>query len=157
MILIECNADECLVKSLFTNLRNEEYSHSGNKSELIKRMLNFADGTGSVGLIDADPGSNPPAYFDRYNLIEHLEDFDIDVYKASNNSILVSLYPNLEGWIIRTSNFSHINLINFNLPNEERALHKIINSKLDKFNELLIELNNSKYLQALKAKIAENL
>ncbi|MHA1224222.1 MAG: hypothetical protein ACTSP3_13430 [Candidatus Heimdallarchaeaceae archaeon] len=156
MILVECNADEALIKNLIPELRKAEFSHEGNKTGVIKRLIRNQNGSGFVGLIDQDPDSNPPGYYYKFQVVEAHESLNITILKASNNSTLVELYPNLEGWIIQASRFVHIYPKDFGLSDSENELHKelLIKSNLQKFDSLLNEVKiKSKNLQQLESEL----
>jgi len=119
-------------------------------------LIRKNDGEGLVGIIDSDPSKYPPGFFHRYQQIEVFEDYDIELYVASNKTKLIILYPNLEGWIIRAAHFSHIKLRDFSLPDDETELHEIINANLKNFEKLLDKLKNeNKFLIKLKNMLLE--
>lgn len=156
MIIVECNPDELLVKKLIPEISKEEYSHGGNKTGVIKRLIKRNAGEGFVGIIDKDPGDSPPGYFSEYKLVEEIEKYDIELYETSNKTKLIVLYPNLEGWIIKAAHFSHILLKDFNLPDDEDELHEIINANLKEFEKLVDRLKNeNKYLDNLRKILLE--
>lgn len=158
MILVECDPDEVLVRTLFPNLTKNDYSHAGNNTGVIKRLITKIEGTGHIGIIDKDPGSIPPGYFNKFDLVQEWESLNIELLKAPNNAKLIVLYPNLEGWSITATRFIHLKLKDYSLPESEKELHKIINEKpnLLKFAKLITDLEKkSKHVQELKAILME--
>ncbi|MCG3257343.1 MAG: hypothetical protein KAU62_14685 [Candidatus Heimdallarchaeota archaeon] len=156
MILVECNADEALINNLFPDFNKSEFSHEGNKTGVIKRLIRNQNSSGFVGLIDQDPGTNPPGYYHKFHIIETHEGLNFKILKASNNSILVELYPNLEGWIIHAAHVVHIPPKDFGLSDSENELHKelLIKSNIPKFNNLLNDVKiKSKNLQKLESEL----
>ena len=154
MILVECDPDEVLVKTLIPNLTKNDYSHAGNNTGVIKRLIKEIEGTGHIGIIDKDPGSIPPGYFSKFDLVQEWESLNIELLTAPNNAKLIVLYPNLEGWSITATRFIHLKLKDYSLPESEKELHKTINEKpnLMKFAELIKDLEQkSKHVQQLKA------
>ncbi|MHA1400863.1 MAG: hypothetical protein ACTSQE_11005 [Candidatus Heimdallarchaeaceae archaeon] len=158
MILIECDPDEILVKTLISNITKKGYSHARNKTEVIKKLIRNKVGNRYIGIVDKDPGSKPPGYFNQFRLKERLESIDIEIFESQNQAKLVVLYPDLEGWIITAAHFVHVNLKDFSLPDSADDLHKIITEKpnLRKFIELVKYLESrSNHLKKLKTILTE--
>ena len=124
MIYIECYADEVLIKSILSNITRKEYAHSGNKAAVIKQLIKQNDGSGHIGLVDKDPGSHPPAYYEEFRRESVFNQLEIELMKASNGSRLVVISPNLEDWVISSAHFIHVRLRDYRLPEDSRELHK---------------------------------
>lgn len=154
-ILVECNPDKLLVKKL--GVPKKSIIHAGSKSEVCKRLEKKM--TNSVGLIDEDPFSVQPRYIRKLKVLENPQRFGIKVLfdEEKNNSIIV-LSPRLEEWIIEASREARIDLEKYKLPRDGNTLHKVINSNLSKFENLLDELiNKSERVEVLKNILEESL
>ena len=154
-MLVECNPDKLLVKKL--GVPKKSIIHAGSKSEVCKRLEKKM--TNSVGLIDEDPFSVQPRYIRKLKVLENPQRFGIKVLfdEEKNNSIIV-LSPRLEEWIIEASREARIDLEKYKLPRDGNTLHKVINSNLSKFENLLDELiNKSERVEVLKNILEESL
>lgn len=138
-ILVECNPDECLVKKLGFSKKLITHSYSkGNIYNKISKKSNI------IAIVDEDPLSAKPGY--HKNLIFVQENFGIKHYRDNSNNNIFELKVKLEDWIIDVCKKLRIEPDRFGLPNEANRLHNEINSKLDKFAQLidkLIEIENS--------------
>ena len=140
MILFECYADERLVRTLLPELSKKEYSHAGNKTEVIKRLNKTKNGRKYIGLVDRDPHSNPPGFFHYFTLLKNFEELKMSIYSfKENNAKLVVIEPELEGWIINVAHSIHFKLRDYGLPEDPDKLHEVINEKrnLDNFSRLV--------------------
>lgn len=88
MILVECYADERLVRTLLPELSKKEYSHAGNKTGVIKRLIKIKNGKKYIGLVDRDPHSNPPGFFHNFTLLENHEESKISIYFFKKKTML---------------------------------------------------------------------
>jgi len=154
MILVECYADERLIRTLLPELSKREYSHAGNKTGVIKRLIRTRNGKKCIGLVDRDPHTNPPGFFHYFTLLENLEELKISIYfYRENNAKLVVIEPELEGWIISIAHSIHLKLKDYSLPEDPDKLHEVINEKrnLDNFSRLVSDLlHRSDHLSRLK-------
>ena len=151
MIYIECKADKALVMSLGVPKNNTNHE---DKSRICSKFRKKK--SNSLGMIDEDPNSYKPLYFDELNEKNNQHDIILYEDEVKHNHLIV-LCPRLEEWIIRTCELEGINIVRkYNLPNNGHYLHKIINKNLTRFNKLLEELKTTERLQYLKHLI-ENL
>ena len=151
MLYVECKADEALAKRL--GLTRKEINHELNKDEVLKRLMEESN---SLGMVDEDPDSVPPAQFDRMLKCGDYSDLGIVLYiNCSRNNQAIVLQPNLEGWIIRTASENGIQLDapRYNLPANPKSLHRVVNKNLDKLHLLIDDLlsANSPRIQRLQA------
>lgn len=133
-IAIECKPDEALVKSL--GFSKKQITHSANKGDVFRFL---EKNSASVGIVDQDPGSANPSYFQKFTLIESKNNIDYYIYKKNNNKLIV-IKPRLEEWIIRETKSAGVDIDKFSLPDSAHQLHKVINTKLPKFEDLLSTL-----------------
>ena len=137
-VVVECAPDETLVRNL--GFTSRQVKHQPNKGEVCNYLIK---NSGIIGMVDADPGSPQPGFFQDCKLIQ--EKFDVVVYQYNdqNNRLLV-LNPNLEGWLIKKAKESKLDLSNFGLPGTSKALHKEILNKIPKVEMLISELLTKK-------------
>ena len=94
------------------------------------------------GLLDYDPDSHQPRYFENVVLQNYFSDiYDIIyVYDKKRSNALIVLCPRLEEWIIETAKRVGINLVKYNLPDDPEKFHRTVNSELKNFEKLLDDL-----------------
>jgi hypothetical protein len=134
MIYVECYPDEVLLKKL--GFSRKEIIHEGNKFEVCKRLKKKNN---STGVIDFDFGKTDPLYLRQFVRVESNNHVTVYFEKKSGNRIIV-LSNDLEDWVIRLCKKYQIDLDKHGLSTTRDALHKEINSKLEKFGALLDQL-----------------
>ena len=145
----ECRPEECLLGNLGMGNRLElHHNGSGGICELLSKEKNL------LGWIDQDPTANHHPYYkamcakpvsDKLGLIY--------CYDAKRNNKLIIVKPKLEDWIIGAANSKGINLEDYELSNDPDELHKLINFRISKFQELLhklIKLKSPALLHAIQ-------
>lgn len=134
MIYLECKPDEVLVRML--GVAKKEARHAGDKGGVCNRLRKS---TNAKGLIDEDPRSSQPPYLQ--TLTPHSNEHDIKVlYDKSAGNYLFMLCPKLEGWILGAARKANVDVTQYGLPDDEDKLHKVINSRLRNFENLLNDL-----------------
>lgn len=145
MLYVECHPDTTLVRTL--GIPKREIRHVHSKGNVCNRLSKNKD---SIGLVDEDPDSAQPNYLKTLELIEERHGLRLLSDNRNNNRVIV-ICPTLEAWIIAASREAGINLSRFGLPEDPHKLHKDINLKLDKFEQLIKELiGNSQRIETLK-------
>ncbi len=133
--LTECKPETILVQIL-TRTSRKNISHAGNKSELLKKLVEHF--TNSKGIIDEDPWAYQPPFLSRFEKTQDLTIHEIKVFRRKNrNNLLIMLCPRLEDWIIKAANEADIKPEQFGLPNSPEELHRLINIRTDNFKELV--------------------
>jgi len=149
MYLVECKPDTVLIKTLtLTSRKNIE--HAGNKSELLKKLTERYDN--SKGIMDEDPWSIQPPNLQKFKEKQDITRHNLKIlHQTSKNNTLIVMRPRLEEWILEAAREANTNLEKYNLPNDATRLHEQINIKIDKLEELLIDLKQkSKRFKILK-------
>jgi len=136
VILIECNPDETLMQECGIFRRRIEHSYGksriGNK---LNKNKNY------IALIDEDPDGTQPPYFKKTNFSIVKKEFGYTIKSDKNNNhTIVELEPNLETWILDACKEISVDIRTYNLPNNARSLHNIINININKFRELVKNL-----------------
>jgi hypothetical protein len=149
MIALECFADITLVQCL-TSLPRTEIAHFFRGRSGVCTQLQQSSGT--IGLIDEDPGSARHPYEIKGTSDSSYIDFDIKyrLYPSGNNRLII-LVPKLEDWIIKTAQFARVDLVQHGLPDDPDLLHRIIDQKLDEFRIVisLLKKKRSARIEAL--------
>lgn len=150
MLHLECKPDEVLARTLGrTRKQCLHHNDKGRVCEALKRT------TGSTGLIDEDPGSAQPPYL--ATLIELSDEHDVRLLQdPRRNHRVVILQPRFEEWLIKTTQASGLKMGDFGLSERGNGLHREINARLPKLEELLSALLNAgnarlRHLQSLIA------
>jgi hypothetical protein len=139
MIYIECKPDYVLINSLTKFPRKEIVHEFKGKFEVCKRLETNKN---SKGLIDEDPYSVQPKYLARTELKEVVHDIKV-LYDSSNDNYLIVLCPRLEEWVLQAAQIAKVDVRKYDLPNDARKLHEVININLEKFEKLLEDLRES--------------
>ena len=136
MIVVECNADNTLVKCLInipkTDIIHEFKGKPGVCHQLKENLTN------SKGLIDEDPRAGQPPYVKKAQPHgSYIQDDIKYLFDASRNNYLIILCPKLEDWVLKTAQIANIDVTRHGLPNDANVLHRVIDYKLDEFRILL--------------------
>jgi hypothetical protein len=149
MYLVECKPDAVLVISL-TSASKKDIIHAGNKSELLKRLIERQ--TNSKGIIDEDPWSVQPPHLQKFEETQDLTGYKFKILRhATKNNTLIVLCPRLEEWILEAAKEVNMDIRTYNLPNDAAKLHEQINIRIDRFQKLVQDLKKkSNRIKALK-------
>lgn len=144
MIYVECIPDKALVKIL--GIPGNKIFHAGGKGNICSRLKYSKN---SLGLIDEDPHSPQPNYIKKLKF--QFKEYSIKVlYDDELENYLIVLCPRLEEWILKAAKEININMVDYQLPNEAMELHKVINTRIKKFENLVQSiLQKSPMLKAL--------
>lgn len=134
MLLLECKPDEVLARRLGRTRRDcIHHNDKGRVCNALKRA------SGYVGMIDEDPESAQPPYL--ATLTERSDECDVRLlHDARRDHRIVIIRPRLEEWLIKTTSQAGLRMIDFGLSERGNELHREINSRLPKLEELLTAL-----------------
>ncbi len=149
-IIPECYLDtmltECLVQP---NNSQNGYNHQKGCSTVTKVMCSHFSDNFAVGVLDNDKRQTP--YLNELSLV--VEKSGLQLYKHPSKYHYLILHPPLEQWILDEANAFDINLSNYDLPSERKALQnqaKTTKSKYDpRFNNLFRDLKSSESFDRL--------
>ncbi len=145
-IYVECKPDYLLVKSI-TTIPKKLINHAGNKSEGYKNLKKLEM---CIGLVDEDPFSVQPPYFAGLE-VEDLSSYELKVlHDPSRDNHVVVICPRLEDWILKTAQVTNVNVMKYGLPSDGESLHKKINGNLDRFENLIKDLENCSRVKNLR-------
>ena len=154
MYRVECNPDATLVMSL-TSVSKKRIIHHYGKNEVLRKLLKQND---SIGVIDKDPWSiQPTVYLQRFQVLSYSDSDGIEIlHHNQGHNRLIVLYPRLEEWVIESARKANISPKDYNLPATGNELHEVINSKINRFEELLDDLKqSSERVKILKKHLTE--
>lgn len=134
MLLLECLPDETLARKL--GFARREFRHFAGKSRICKYLI---DSNSDVGLMDEDPKTVQPSYFESLKLSS--EEHEVRIYRDhARDHLVIVLRPRLEEWLIRTTELSGIAMAEFGLSDRGNELHREINSRISNLEKLLHHL-----------------
>ena len=119
-ILVECNADEVVLRNLGVSKR--QLLHENCKGEVVKRVRKYDCAT---GLIDEDPYSTQPRDLNNYTEVQNAEGLRLLNRRDDKNKRLIIVCPRLEDWLINRAKSSGIRPGDYGLPNDPDRLHSI--------------------------------
>ena len=149
-IVVECNPDEALVKKL--GYTRKMVTHQSSRGEVINYLQKNPS---AIGIVDDDPGSAKPTYFSKFTL-ETSEQLGIESYSIDKlGTRLIVIKPRLEEWVLRHANALKIDLKQHSIPDSGNELHKVINTRIPRFENLIKEMidKESPALMRLKSLI----
>ena len=152
-IVLECKPDETLVSALGYN--RKMITHQPSKGQVINFLKR---NPGAIGIVDEDTGSANPTYFSKFQM-EAEEQFNLEclcIHKEHTRLIIIK--PRLEERILKYAILSNIDLQEHSLPDSGHSLHKIINTRLTRFENMIKEMldKNNEALLYLKKVIDKN-
>jgi hypothetical protein len=134
-IVIECNPDEALLQVL--GYTRKMITHQSSKGEVINYLKRNPS---AIGIVDDDPGSAKPSYFSAFSpetkVRFGIESYVIDKLKTR----LIVMKPRLEEWVLQNALELNVNLSDYSIPATGHELHKVINTRIPKFKDLLSEM-----------------
>ena len=140
MIIVECNPDEYIVKSL--GFHRNSIKHGGGKGNVLNIVKK---GHNIVGIIDEDPYNNQPSELRKYKNYKGYKRDTIRLMKRKGNDLrwLIIISEYLEDWLIKRSRINKMSLKEYNLPDDPKELHKIIKIEQNKnFQRFIQDLFN---------------
>lgn len=138
-IVIECNPDEALLKVL--GYTRKMITHQSSKGEVINYLKRNPS---AIGIVDDDPGSAKPTYFLEFSP-ETENKFGIESYVISKlQTRLIVIKPRLEEWVLQNASELNVNPVHYSIPTTGHELHKVINTRIPKFKDLLNEMLSKK-------------
>ncbi|MBI2831345.1 MAG: hypothetical protein HYX79_03715 [Chloroflexi bacterium] len=137
MIVIECSADEALVKCV-TSIPKKGIIHDLRGKGGVCEQLSMK-WRNSKGLVDEDdPRAGQPPYIK--SALSHKSDIGGDIkllHDESRDNYLIVLSPRLEEWILKSAQMLGIDVTRHGLPSDADALHRVVDFRLDKLRTLL--------------------
>jgi hypothetical protein len=147
MIYVECKPDQTLVQ-VVTGLSIRQVTHEfKGKGEVMNQL---ARTTNSVGLVDEDPGKTQPRSLMAMRMVQELSERGLLLRQDSRGNRLVLLRPRLEEWVVVAARDARVPPHQFNLPDDPRRLHAVINLELRQFENLVQALSSTPRLTALR-------
>lgn len=145
MIYVECNPDKVLVKTL--GLPKKVIRHAGDKGKVCNKLRH---NTNSIGLVDEDPGSNPPSYFEVLKHLSYKNQIRLLLDEKNRNHLIV-LCPRLEEWVLKAASEIAIDISKYGLSNDANELHELLTIKPERSVKLVKDIKGkSQMLRTLE-------
>jgi hypothetical protein len=135
-IIPECYIDSCLVEVLLVADKDYVNHHKGN-GKVAKEMKENFDNDFCLGIIDEDK--------EQLDYLKEFEEKKVTDYlklwkHRAKHHYIIQIRPVVERWILGICKDNQINLADFNLPTELKALLKITKSVSSRKEERLVKL-----------------
>lgn len=138
MILVECDPDEFLVKSM--GFPRKKIKHESGKGNVLIKLKNDPM---TIGMIDEDPHSSQPSEMKRYIEAEKKDTVKLLLRKDNTGKKVIQISPYLEHWLINRAKQNKISLKDYDLPDDPVEMHDITHIERNKnFQSFLDELIN---------------
>jgi hypothetical protein len=138
-IVVECNPDEALVKIL--GYTRKMITHQPSKGQVINYLQKNPS---ALGIVDEDPDSARPSYFSKFTM-ETNDQFGIESYYISKlGTRLIVIKPRLEEWVLRQAKEVMIDVKQHSFIDNGNELHKVINTRIPRFEGLIKEMMDKK-------------
>jgi hypothetical protein len=131
MLLLECKPDEVLAHTL--GVARRDCLHHNDKGRVCNALQKRQ---GCVAMIDEDPSSAQPPYL--ATLVIESDQHGLRVFRdPARQHRVVIVRPRLEEWLIATAQHAQVQVADFGFSERGNAMHRDINSKLPKLEELI--------------------
>ena len=121
MIFVECDNDEALLRGL--GIPRAKFDHHAGKPRVAK-ALQTTTSTGSIGIVDQDPGAIPPPYLTEFRVADDQPSLGLRRLKhRKDDKWLIEIQPDLEPWIYQMAKAASIAPIDNHLPERHSVLH----------------------------------
>lgn len=119
MILVECNADEALLRALGVAGRRIQH-HQGRDNVLLA----VRKGAPCTAMVDEDPSSPLQSpELKNYQTEEKLDTLRYMRHMQEQGKRLIVVCPRLEEWMLNRAKINGIDPAEFGLPSDPRELH----------------------------------
>ena len=120
MIIIECDPDEFMVKSL--KFAKRFIKHEAGKGKVLGVVRKQGK---CIGIIDEDPQTNQPPEMNNYILRDSKKTIKLFMRRNDQSNRIIQISPFLEHWLINRAKHNKISLRAYNLPDNPKKLHDI--------------------------------
>jgi hypothetical protein len=121
MIIVECDSDTRLVRLL--GIPKNKIRHGGHgRGDVLNRLGEVNE---SIGLIDEDPGVNPPKNKEEYDMILQWGGLSLFKHQKNPSRCFIQISPRLEEWLLSCAKRSEMNPQDFGFPSSGNELHRI--------------------------------
>lgn len=121
MIVVECDPDEYLMKSMgFSRKKIKHESGKGDVLRIVRKNQKV------IGIIDEDPDSTQPLEIKKFKEQETMQTVKLLVRKDDPEKKLIQISPYLEHWLINRASKNKILPNDFGLPDDPKEMHDIV-------------------------------
>jgi len=147
LILVECLPDKVLVCELIKRRKIVKHGRGkGNIARLLEMHL-----TGTIAIIDEDPGAPEPRYLAKLKLLENDTKNSITIKEdPTRKNLVIILSPRLEEWLLLALKESNVNPKDIKLPRDPGVLHDLLTHNPQKVRTILKFTTRSKRIQKLR-------
>lgn len=153
----ECYVDSRVIQILLNSKVGPNHSHGVGKvlNKLCEKLADYP----AIAIVDQDPNKGPkPSVWNQFDLdstLGKLDNYGFRLYKRANfNQWVIEIVPEIERWILEACAEVHINLEDFNLPQNLVNFNMITKScnilENKDFTNLMVELINQESPRILK-------
>lgn len=140
MIVVECDPDEFLVKSV--GFPRKLIKHESGKG----KVLGIINKKQAIGIIDEDPDSSQPREMKKYIEKEAMGAIKLLIRKDDDGKRIIQISPYLEQWLLHRARQNGISAKDFGLPDDPKEMHDIThierNINFQKFLSELIKIDD---------------
>ncbi len=140
MIVVECDPDEFLVKSI--GFPRKLIKHESGKG----KVLGIINKKQAIGIIDEDPDSSQPREMKKYIEKEAMGAIKLLIRKDDDGKRIIQISPYLEQWLLHRARQNGISAKDFGLPDDPKEMHDIThierNINFQKFLSELIKIDD---------------
>lgn len=121
MIFVECDNDEALLRGL--GFPRKAFEHIPSKGRIAIRLQKAKSGT--IGLVDQDPGAQPNPYLARFSNVDSRPDLGLRrLHLPEEGKWIIEIQPDLEPWLYGAGKAAGIEPVRHFLPSDFKGLHR---------------------------------
>ena len=141
MIIVECDLDEFLIKSM--GFPKRQVKHEGGKGKVLDKVRKNQN---VIGIIDEDPNSNQPSEMKKYIEKKTSSTIKLLVRRNDDRKRIIQISPYLEHWLLHRARKRRISPSDFDVPDDPKEMHAIPhierNPRFQSFLNELIKTDN---------------
>ncbi len=140
IFLVEDDAHKFLLR--FFGVPRKNILAMGSKGNVIRRLNEHP---GATGIVDEDPGYDPPHEFANYRLTEPGEGVQLQLRtRQGGGQSLIVLCPEVEDWLLQRARISGVDPKQYHLRDTAKELHDLPDyEKKESFHQFLAALTNN--------------
>lgn len=154
MIVVECDTDEFLIRSM--GFSRKKIKHEGGKGKVLDAVSKKDN---AIGIIDEDPNKIQPPKLKNYIDKDSRDSIKLLINKQDHKKKVIQISPDLEHWLIQRAQQNRISLKEFNLPENLKEMHDFPHIEKNKTFQMFLEklIAKDKEIEILKKWIKEAL
>jgi len=139
IFLVEDDAHRSLLR--FFGMPRKNILAMGSKGNVIKKLK---DHPGATGIVDEDPGYDPPHEFANYRLTERSEGVQLQLRtRQGGGQRLIVVCPEVEDWLLQRARVSEVDPRQYHLRSTAKELRELPDyEKKESFQQFLSALTD---------------